>query len=205
MHAPPVSLAWALADELPPGTGWLGARELQVLGGLRVEARRRSWLLGRLVAKRAVGEEVEILAREDGAPRAWRGDELLRGGLSLSHSGGRAVAAWSAEHGRIGVDLELVEPRSEGFVRDYLTRAEQRFVAGAKDAAEAANLVWSAKEAVLKATREGLTVDTLRVAVSVERWGDEQDWRRWSARHGGAVFEGWWRRWDGFVVTVVRG
>jgi len=41
-----------------------------------------------------------------------------------------AVCLASTETVALGCDLELVEPRSDGFVADYLTPAEQEFVLG---------------------------------------------------------------------------
>jgi 4'-phosphopantetheinyl transferase len=105
----------------------------------------------------------------------------------------------------LGCDLELVEPRTELFVRDYLTADEADFVL-AEPAGEQrgllANLVWSATESALKVLRTGLRRDTRSVevrlgAVAADGWrelvvtADEQ--RR---------FPGWWQRFGDFVLTV---
>jgi 4'-phosphopantetheinyl transferase len=118
--------------------------------------------------------------------------------------------------GAVGIDLELVEPRSDGFVEDFFTAAERERVralpAGeARD--EAANLIWSAKEAALKVLKVGLRADTREVEVEFDDSFDEsprRDDRRplhgWAAltvrSRGGASFPGWWRRDGAFVLTV---
>jgi len=53
--------------------------------------------------------------------------------ISLSDRAGCVVAVIGASGsgaGALGIDLEVVEPRSEGFVTDFLTRAEQDWVRG---------------------------------------------------------------------------
>ena len=108
--------------------------------------------------------------------------------------------------GTLGIDLEIVEPRSHGFVSDFLTPAEQEYVAGrgrgeAWD--EAANLIWSAKEAALKVLRVGLRADTRTVEVTVGDDADGDGWRRLSVRHvDGQVFPGWWRRDASCLLTL---
>ena len=73
------------------------------------------------------------------------------------------------QHGRVGCDVEIVEPRSAGFVADFLTPAEQEYVASRpdEDRHAAANLIWSAKESALKVLRTGLRRDTLSVEVTI--------------------------------------
>ena len=89
--------------------------------------------------------------------------------MSLSDRAGWAVCLVGEALGRVGCDLEIVEPRSAGFVADFLTAAEQEYVA-AQPAAErdaAANLIWSAKESALKVLQTGLRRDTRSVEVRV--------------------------------------
>ena len=72
----------------------------------------------------------------------------------------------------LGCDLELVEPRSDRFVADYLTAAEQQLVLGAGPERDlVANLIWSAKESALKVLRVGLRRDTRSVEVTLDGWG----------------------------------
>jgi 4'-phosphopantetheinyl transferase len=107
---------------------------------------------------------------------------------------------------RLGCDLELVEERSAAFIADYLTEREQAFVAAA-DSEEArwvrSNLVWSAKESVLKVLRTGLRRDTRSVEVQVSSGSGHHGWCELHARTlEGRVFAGWWRRFGAFLLTV---
>jgi 4'-phosphopantetheinyl transferase len=64
----------------------------------------------------------------------------------------------------VGCDLELIEPRSAAFLRDWLAPSEQKLVAtapaGGRDLVP--NLVWTANEAAAKVRREGLRIDVRR-------------------------------------------
>lgn len=209
-------LAWVREVDLPPGVEWLTPAEREVLAGLKLPKRRTDWLLGRWAAKRAVGAmrragggepglpEIEILAGEDGRPRFVPGP----GRLSISHAGGLGFAAVGPGETPVGCDVEVVEPRSEAFVADYLTEREAEAVrsAGPEGAALASNLIWSAKESALKALGQGLRLDTRLVEVEVADWSAGGAWSplRVTGPHGG-VFAGSWRLKEGLVWTVLAG
>lgn len=196
--------------EVPPGDRWLGDTERRVLAGIEVQRRRSDWLLGRWTAKAAVGdwlgvppEQLEILAASDGAPEAWLDGERAPVSVSLSHRGGRAIAVVADLPLLIGCDLELIEPRSEAFMRAWLTPAEQRLVTSASGRHRAllANLIWSAKEAAAKVRREGLRLNVREADVTVELGNRPRDWRRlrvdWEIPTAG-----WWRTADEWVLVV---
>jgi 4'-phosphopantetheinyl transferase len=98
-----------------------------------------------------------------------------------------------------------VEPRSEAFVRDYLTVAERRYVAAAADVTArnlAANLVWSAKESGLKVLTTGLRRDTRSVEITATASVNDA-WSHLTVRTvEGHEFLGWWRRFGEFILTV---
>jgi 4'-phosphopantetheinyl transferase len=218
-------LRWLPRGEraLPATAAWLAPYEAARAGSMRHPKRRTEYLLRRLVAKHAValalGRSLEpaALARTevrnepsgapyllvDGAPAGLR--------LSLTDRAGWAVCLLGDGVGGepFGCDLELVEPRSPAFVRDYLTGAERRYVAGcrpgeAQDAA--ATLVWSAKESALKALRVGLAIDprTVEVRLGPPAARAARGWSPLSVR-AGATLPGWWRRDGRFLLTVVAG
>ncbi len=209
-------MSWLAArqEELPGGEAWLTYSEREVLGRFRVPKRRGDWLLGRWVSKRALvlaGEavresDVAILASASGAPEAFVRARPARVSLSLTHSHGVAVAALGPAGIRIGIDLEAIEERAPGFLGDWFTPAEQAFVAeaGAGEAALAATLVWSAKESVMKALREGLRIPPKAVEVSPGRGPVDGSWRPFVARGPGqAAWQGWWKGEAGFVLCAV--
>ena len=201
--------------DVPAGDGWLGSRERAVLAGLHVPKRREDWRLGRWTAKTAVAAHlgadparIEILAAADGAPEAWLDGAPLPLSVSLSHRAGRAVAAVTASPDAVGCDLELIEPRSPAFVRQWLGPREQALVAQRAGAERdtLANLLWSAREAAAKVRREGLRLDVRRADVELGGGGGG-DWHRFSVRwgDGAPATSGWWRCGPEWVLTIAGG
>jgi phosphopantetheinyl transferase len=153
--------------------------EQEEFSGLKVPARKREWQASRIGAKllvqRACPEysqlplpTIRLIRETSGAPRLeGEGFQIGQGCFSQSHSNGFLFSAFSSEEERLGVDLEKVEARSAGFVNDYFTETERVFIhgVGVENQALASTLIWSAKEAVLKAALLGLNVDTRRVEV----------------------------------------
>ena len=142
---------------------------------------------------------VTVSNASDGSPRA---SAPGADGLSISSTdrAGWAVSGVTSGGSPIGCDLEIVEPRSEAFVRDYFTDREQAAVAAAGPPFDLmANLIWSAKESALKVLRTGLRRDTRTVEVSVDLNGDET-WAPLTIT-GGQVFHGWWRVFGDFILT----
>lgn len=200
------------AADVAAGDAWLGPRERAALGALTVERRRADWRLGRWTAKAAVAAllaidagRVEVVAAADGAPEAWVDGARTEVSVSLSHRGGRALAVVARAPVVVGCDLEVVEPRSAAFVREWLTEGEQARVraAGADDGGRVANLAWTAKEAAAKVRREGLRLDVRHAeampgdAAAVDGWRPlEVVWRE------GPRTAGWWREEPGWVMTI---
>jgi 4'-phosphopantetheinyl transferase len=211
---------WWLArgeGQLPASADWLSAAESSRAGALTYTKRRTDFLLARWTLKLAVAkalgwpDDPGALARIEGrtaptgAPLLYIDGLPADRGVSLTDRAGCAVCLVAARPVAVGCDVEIIEPRGEAFVRDYLTPAEQRLVGAAGPAAHmAANLVWSAKESALKVLRTGLRRDTLSVDVDVAELNPPE--RTWSALRvrtaEGAVFTGWWRRSGSFLVTA---
>jgi 4'-phosphopantetheinyl transferase len=206
---PPGWLTSSLAD-VPAGDAWLSPRERAVCAGLRIEKRRADWRLGRWTAKLAVAarlgvdpERVEILAAADGAPEAWLDGERSSLSVSISHRDGQALVAVADAPAVVGCDLERLEPRSDAFVREWLTEAEQTRIEplAAPARHRAANLLWTAKEAAAKVRREGLRLDVRKADVELGESGS--GWHplcvHWAE---GVRTVGWWRDAAGFVMTI---
>ena len=192
-----IDLALVAASELPEGEDWLSDGERQTLGALRHPARRADWRLGRWTARQAYlarssrlrpGERLPepaalaIVAAPDGAPELFLDGSPGELTLTLSHRNGWGLAAVGAGRLALGCDLEWIEPRSDAFVRDYLTPGEQDALARWPEADRplAANLAWSGKECALKALRAGLRLDTRAIEVDLDR-----------ARAATAALDGW--------------
>jgi 4'-phosphopantetheinyl transferase len=199
---------------VPPGDEWLGEAERRCLTALPFARRRADWRLGRWTGKAAVGAwlgvpppAVQILAARDGAPEAWLDGAVAPVSISLSHRAGRALAAVVDAPAVVGCDLELVEPRSAAFVRQWLSSREQDLLAdrGDDERAGLVNLLWTAKEAAAKVRREGLRLAVRdAVAVPAENGGDAWSALRvdWGTELGTASMAGWWRAEPGWVMAV---
>jgi 4'-phosphopantetheinyl transferase len=119
------------------------------------------------------------------------------------------VCVVGADLSRVGCDLEIVEVRSRGFVSDFLTDAEQAYVAAQPAGDEqdaAANLLWSAKESALKVLRTGLRRDTRSVEIAVGDSGRGSGTAGWGrltmSTTEQTTLSGWWRREGAFLLTV---
>lgn len=213
-------VTWWLArgeDELPLVGEWLTAAERRRSEALVYTKRRTDFLLSRWALKLAVAKvlewpdepaflgRIEGRAAPSGAPRLHIDGRPAAFGISLSDRAGCAVCLVAKGAVSVGCDVEIVEPRSDAFVRDYLTDAERRMVtAVGPERHKAANLVWSAKESALKVLGTGLRRDTRSVEVTVLEPGAPQ--RTWSPLEvrasEGPVFAGWWRQSGSFLVTA---
>jgi 4'-phosphopantetheinyl transferase len=208
--------------ELPPTTDWLSARERSQVDAIRFTKRRSEYLTRRWTAKHAVATvlgldqspralaAVEIRNRESGAPYVEIDREPAAIDLSLSDRAGWAVClvgpSGSAAAGSLGIDLEVVEPRSDRFVTDFFTPAECEYVLGlaaGEPRDKAANLIWSAKEAALKLRQVGLRADTRTVEVSADRSTRPDGWAALVVTgSNGDRMPGWWRRDGAFLSTI---
>jgi 4'-phosphopantetheinyl transferase len=197
---------------------WLTASEREKAGAMRFAKRRTDYLLGRFTAKRATAlalglpeghatlARIEVGNDEDGAPEVRFDGRPAPISISLTDRAGWGVCAWRPSGAPVGCDLELVEPRTPTFVSDYLTPSEQRAVAagGDEDARNLlANLVWSAKESILKILHTGLRRDTRDVEITLAPPGGA-GWQPFRANvaDDDRAYEGWWRRHGAFVLTV---
>jgi 4'-phosphopantetheinyl transferase len=221
--APALDVLLQRAQDVPEHDAWLSEAELGAQSRLRFSRRRADWRLGRWTAKRAVAgvlgwagggtaslARISVVAAEDGAPEVFVDAQPSRLVLSISHRQGLAATAVGPPGLRLGCDLELIEPRSTGFLTDYLTPQELAEVEGAPDTERdlVATLVWSAKESALKALRSGLRADTRSVVVEVggpacpppeHGWGPLSVGEPSTSR----LFPGWWRPTGDLVLTVV--
>ncbi|MFZ0158739.1 MAG: 4'-phosphopantetheinyl transferase superfamily protein [Kineosporiaceae bacterium] len=221
-------MQWLARGEhgLPGHLDWLTGPERARLDLLRFTKRRTEYLLRRWTAKQAVSTALAWPRQDDdthlarilvgnhptGAPYVEVDGEPLDGDISVSDRAGWAVCLVGSRGAgdrldAVGIDLEIVEPRSDGFVSDFLTGPERDYVRSqpgrtAQDAA--ANLFWSAKESALKVLRTGLRADTRTVEVTVSEAIRPDGWASLEVRHTptGRRFPGWWRCDGVFVLTM---
>ena len=152
---------------------YLTTSERTVYDGLSPR-RRRQWLAGRVAAKDAVRawlrrhrgiesiypQELCIVNDAAGAPRLFANvTDTVPDGLhvSIAHKNLRGTVlavAIVGEHA-VGIDLETIEPRDEGFLQLTYSEAERILLAG-PDAATEYTRGWVAKEVAAKARGTGL-------------------------------------------------
>jgi 4'-phosphopantetheinyl transferase len=210
-----------------PPDGLLNAVEISLWRALRTDKRRRDWLIGRLAAKQLVAgrlreqagqspplDRIAVLPHPDGWPivtiSAQGAPPAVT--LSISHSHDWAFCAIQEEDRPLGADIELVEMRSAGFVEDYFTPREMRFLAVAPSEQQAIliNAIWSGKEAALKAIRRGLAEDTRIVSCLPHPIGDGSKswlpmrilWNEERLNRPTPMLIGWWRPYGDFVLTL---
>ncbi len=215
---------WWLAHgerDVPASLEWLSSQERELLASIRFTKRRNEYLTRRWTAKQAIATvldvdrtpesltRIEVRHRPGGAPYVHLDGRAAEVDVSMSDRAGWAVCLvgppGSAASGTLGIDLELVEPRSDGFVTDFFTSAEVEHVRGLTDLDqrhEAANLIWSAKEAALKVQQVGLRVDTRTVEVQFRGEGRPDGWAPMNVNGATGPMPGWWRRDGVFVLTI---
>jgi len=175
----------SLASEVPIGDAssppsFLSDRELEVFTQLRFAKRRREWLLGRWTAKRLYQRcqktdrapplrAISVANDPDGAPYLLTdGEGRLPLSLSISHRQEHAFCALACSSlCAVGADVERVEIRDPAFVHDFFTPSECALVSRCPTPFRdtLVTILWSAKEAALKAMRIGLRADTRKVQI----------------------------------------
>ena len=202
--------------QVPLELDWLTPDERVRLDGFRFEKRRRDWLLGRWAAKNALLgindlsrrdiARIEIGSAPDGAPLPMLDGERCEVQLSLSHSNDRAFSTVLQGTTTLGCDIELVEPRSAGFIETFFTASEAERVAAADPRFRdlLVTMIWSAKESTLKALRTGLQADTRSVEVIDDGDCSGAGWKTARTIDANAgEFSCLWCRDGQFILTVV--
>lgn len=178
--------------DIPTDQSWLSGLELEQYQRLRFPKRQRDWLSGRYVGKSLLKSvhfddnsnslnHLSIQNEPGGAPFIQYHQDRLVGSLTLSHRGSYAAAAWcDDEDVTIGIDLEVVENKTTGFIEDYFSyrEAEALFVLTEEKRDVVASLLWSGKEAILKALKIGLRIDTRKLIFEIPEIQHEERWSR---------------------------
>ena len=223
----PVEIVWCIGEVSPlvgsltaSDFSWLSVAEQDLVRKMRFPKRRGEWLSGRWTAKQLLSRYLPYLANQqlssvsieshpDGYPLVWLNGKPLKGCLSISHRQDKAAAAYTTEKDvLLGIDLEWIEERHPAFLQDYFTDYEIEWVqAGTFDKwAARTTLLWSAKEAALKALQLGLAVDTRMIEVHPHIEGDSLDWQMlgYSGRlfREGYRLNGWWQRRGDYMITL---
>jgi phosphopantetheinyl transferase len=189
-------------------------------GKLRISKRKTEWLFSRWVCKLLVKESdglpaktplqtIAIRKTANGVPFVDIAEVGRTGWLSLSHSTNKVLAAFSKDDSyRFGVDLEYLEERDSQLIEDYFTETESQWVnsASGDEMNFRANLIWSAKEAYLKAIEIGLQMDTRKIQIKpTQKMENVDGWHEIGFCVDGIESVAWrlfFRREAGFVLTM---
>jgi 4'-phosphopantetheinyl transferase len=144
-----------------------------------------------------------VRAAADGAPEAFAADVRLPLTISISHSAGRALAAVRAAEEPLGADVERIEPRDPLLVEDFFSPADAAAVAlePPRDRDRMITILWTGKEAALKALRRGLRDDSRGVRVTLLD-AKAAAWQRFEVATAGAALAGWWCIDRGFALAI---
>jgi len=200
--------------DLPDSDAWVDEREARRFGSMKYTKRREEAFLARYTAKSTLARllkrsgdpaalrMITVANAADGAPEVLIDGSPANLVIAMTDRADWAVTAVLTGADRVGCDLELVEPRSELFVRDYFTDHEQATTRDSADRDLTANLIWSAKESALKALRTGLRRDTRSVEVRLGPVSGS-GWNPLTVvASEGTEFPGWWLRYGNFVLTM---
>ena len=159
-------------------------------------------------------QDIQITNEESGRPVLdLLNHKFLKTQLSISHRDRLAFCAISFDsHLKIGADLELVEERFQGFVEDFFTPNEIDLVNNYTGILhqQIVTIIWSAKEAILKACGSGLRVDTRQVEIiGIEDMpSNESTAQKWYAIKATYPFSRkdpwklWWKPFREYVLTL---
>ena len=179
--APPVAgvfLWWATLAasdaEVARVSGWLAPAEHARAARFGREILSRRYVLGRALLRWALGNVLGLPPPAVPIVRGARGRPQLEGDTGLdfnvSHTEGVALIGISGA-GRIGVDVERADRdvRADGLARKFLTTAERSTLAPLSEAERRARFLryWTCKEAMSKATGEGLSAPFRRLEVKL--------------------------------------
>lgn len=163
------SLAWTparlYAELAACADQFLGPRERDAFGAFAYERRRISYLLGRHAAKMALAHLAHRVPAHaiDIVPGCFNQPVVhaqldVPLGVSISHTASSACAAAFPETHPIGIDVEDIDAARAGVMKTRCTARELDAIADAGDDVTLAAVVWTAKEAVSKVLRCGMTV-----------------------------------------------
>lgn len=176
---------------IPEDLDWLSLSERNRFQQFRFPKRQKEWLLGRWAAKYLLAKilsgsdsipfsDLSIFNEDSGAPFVMWNDQRLGGCVSISHRSENAIAAFCFDPEiSIGIDLEEIEAKPRGFVEDYFTEPEAGIVfsLSIEDQALAASLLWSGREAIVKALQIGLRIDTRQIALDLPPLTSHENWQ----------------------------
>jgi 4'-phosphopantetheinyl transferase EntD len=155
--------------------------EAGVVGPRAVAKRRDDFLRGRWVAKQLLQRhlgggamlELAVLPDDRGVPIAYRAGARLDVSLSITHTRAYAAAAVVDLPWTVGIDAERYLENPALITSNYFTPAEQALAVDRR----VSTTIWAAKEAVTKASGEGLRVSMHSIEIRAIGEPGADGWR----------------------------
>ena len=179
-----ISLWWCDLDlpvaEIERLAATLSSTEHARAARFGTDALRRRWIAGRASLRRVLGEALRLPPPDVPIARGQRGRPELRGieggpDFNVSHTGGVAlIGLWHAggRDARIGVDVERAarEVGADRLARKFLTQGEYAMIADLEpdDRRRRFLRYWTCKEAMSKATGDGLLAPFRNIEVDLQ-------------------------------------
>ena len=154
-------------EDAPKAEDFLTTFELKQYQAFTVEKRAKEWLAGRYAAKKLATDffthpmkRMQVKNAKNGMPvlQVEGGNHLT---ISITHSGDYAAAVIALADDLIGIDIEKVEERPEGWAKEYFTEKELTVNTPAF-----LTELWAKKEAILKLLQIGLSVPAKDIEIS---------------------------------------
>src|SRR5207248_10492215 len=151
-------------DEFAHMSAWLAPQERARAARFGREALRRRYIIGRASLRWVLGRSLGLSPAAVPIVRGARGRPQLEGqsalDFNISHTEGVALIG-IARGSRIGVDVEHTEREvnADGLARKFLVASEQATLGSLDASARRVRFLryWTCKEAMSKATGDGLT------------------------------------------------
>jgi len=172
-----VEVWWGRTTDARPGlVGELDTAERGRLAAYARDEDKSRFLVGATIIRRVLASKLDLSPADVQLDRSCPDCGRQHGKvstdgmqLSVSHSGDRIVVAFHATTA-VGIDVELINPAidAESLAAVSLSDLEASELAGFEPAARARAFTqyWTRKEAVVKATGDGIRADLRKVIVS---------------------------------------
>jgi len=181
LHSPvaEVALWWktltAGDDEFAQLSSWLAPQEHARVARFARDDLKRRYIVGRATLRWVLGRSLGVAPADVRIVRGERGRPHLDGDatidFNISHTAGVSLIGLTTS-GRIGVDVERLERHvsADGLAKKFLTIGERSTLSGLDEGARRRRFLryWTCKEAMSKATGDGLSAPFRRLDVRLE-------------------------------------
>ena len=169
------TVSYYLSNEPEIILKYLSSNEKTSFNKIKNKKRKVEYLSGVIATKDLYSEikenpdallDIEVRKMTKGQPYVFDKKEGKRIdlNLSISHAGDFAISTLSEK--RVGIDIERIEHRNEGFYREAFTEKEREIISNDENLG---TVYWTIKEAITKALGEGLHLSLHDVEIFKEK------------------------------------